>query len=458
MSNPRAREVKPPRSLLWRLGGLALGVSVISLLLHMAVMTYALEPVGNELASILAARTRMVRTHLEVLPVSERPAAAERLSDPRFSVALSDPASQPIQTLGFVPRLFTDTLMSELGSGYTLLGNSPPAHWGGERTLRFTFELQGQRWQVEHRARPPVQVLLGTGLGWLLLAATAMCASLWLGLRFISRPLRELTERIATQGARLQPLAEPAGASVEVRSLVESFNRLVERLRNADRSKQQLLAGVSHDLRTPLARLRLRIETQCAPEVAAAAEDELRAVEHIVSQFLSYVQGELHGELHNDRQGGDPAAAGAKESLRELASQVVASYAEQGKAVHWLAAADDQQVSAVALQRLLTNLIDNALAHGQAPIDVVWRELSDGARELVVWDHGPGLTAEQFKAAQQPFVRLAQHSSIGHCGLGLAIVTQIATQWGAELRCQHDEAGRFGIAVVWPAAARRNAS
>jgi two-component system, OmpR family, osmolarity sensor histidine kinase EnvZ len=441
--------VKPPRSLLWRLGALALGVSVFSLVLHVMVMVFALSPVGNELATALAARTRMVRALLEKTEPSQRLAVAESLSDTRFSVVLDDGQPQtPSPPLGVVPRMFTDTLMQELGPGYTLLEPLPPSATAGERTLRLSFELQGQRWRVDHRARPPIQVLLGTGLSWLLLAAAALGASVWMGLRFVARPLGELTERLAKQGVELQPLAEPSGATVEVRSLVESFNRLVERLRSADRTKQQLLAGVSHDLRTPLARLRLRIETQCAPEVAVAAEDELRAVEHIVSQFLAYVQGDLRGDSH--------ASASAFESLRSVAAHVVASYAEQGQAVQWLAAAPDRPVNSVALRRVLTNLIDNALTHGQAPIDVVWRmhpkPNTHGACELVVWDHGPGLTEAQFKAAQEPFVRLSQQNTLGHCGLGLAIVAQIAKQWGAELRSQRDEAGRFGIALVFAAA------
>ena len=105
----------------------------------------------------------------------------------------------------------------------------------------------------------------------------------------------------------------------------------------------------------------------------------------------------------------------------------------------------------LAIQRLLTNLIDNALAHGGSPVQV---ELTQRGTQavLTVYDHGAGMTDEQFVRAQEPFVRLRQSpGELGHCGLGLAIVAQIVRQLGAQLSLAPASNGRpFGISVSIP--------
>jgi two-component system, OmpR family, osmolarity sensor histidine kinase EnvZ len=423
-----------PRSLLWRLGALALAVTMVSLLLHVAVITIWLRPLGERLITQLAARVQLTQSLLQATPSAGRERIGAALGDDEFQInrgaldgATSRPPPNPLGTL----------LMARLGPGFKVLYEEPapgplrfePVH------LRLAFMVDSEPWHVQVRAEPPTWALLGTGVGWLVLAAAAVGASFLIGLRFIVDPIRQVAERIADQGAAMQPLAEPARASIEVRSMVESFNRLAERVHLADRTKQQLLAGVSHDLRTPLARLRLRIETQCEPAVAEAAESELRAVERIVSQFLAYVHGDT-----------GKAAAGA--SLLATVDQVVASYAEQGVHVTLATAATDTKVPAVEAQRLLTNLIDNALAHGEQPIEIGWQRSASGECEISVWDHGPGLTDTQFKLALEPFVRLSNDAGIGHCGLGLAIVARIAQQWQGRLECRRAQ-GRFGVVVTW---------
>jgi two-component system, OmpR family, osmolarity sensor histidine kinase EnvZ len=428
--------LRGPRSLLWRLGALALAVTFVSLVLHVAVITIWLQPLGERLIMQLAARVQLAQTLLRATPAAGRDQASIGLNDEDFQVnrGAVDGANAypPPAPLGAV-------LIDRLGPGFKVLQDGPA---GGPLTfkpvqLRLAFMVDSEPWHVLVRAQPPTWALLGTGIGWLMLAAAAVGASFLIGLRFIVDPIRQVAERIAKQGATMQPLAEPAQASVEVRSLVESFNRLAERVQVADRTKQHLLAGVSHDLRTPLARLRLRIETQCEPAVAEAAETELRAIEHIVSQFLAYVHGDT----------GHVSAAG--ESLLAMLDQMAASYAEQGVHIAVRVAAADARVPALEAQRLLTNLIDNALAHGEQPIEIGWQRNAAGECELSVWDHGPGLNDTQFKLALEPFVRLSNDAGIGHCGLGLAIVARIAQQWRARLECRREKASRFGIVVTW---------
>jgi two-component system osmolarity sensor histidine kinase EnvZ len=252
-----------------------------------------------------------------------------------------------------------------------------------------------------------------------------------------------LAQRLSAQGQALQPLTLPPRAGAEITTLVGSFNQLVAAVQSADRTKQQMLAGVSHDLRTPLARLRLRIETECDGQLADELTSDLRAVERIVSQFLAYVQGDSRPGL------GEP------DSLRALITQAVERYRSQGQFVYATMGTGDAELPDLAVQRLLNNLIDNALSHGLAPVivELIWHGDSPPAlASLTVWDCGRGLDAAGFEQAQQPFMRLGERDvGLGHCGLGLAIVAQIAQQLSATLQRRVDAKGRFGVALTWPA-------
>jgi two-component system, OmpR family, osmolarity sensor histidine kinase EnvZ len=440
MSDARGAAPARPRSMLWRLGTLSLAVTALSLVLHLLVITVWMQPLFDGLFKQLAARVQVTRALLQATPAEDRDATMARLKTEDFHVVRVPNQHAAPQALPLLPTPapLGPSLIERLGPGFDV-GQAPDALQSfATRVLWIYFTVDGQAWRVEARGQPPVWAMLGTGIGWLLLAAAAVAASLLVGLRFVVQPIRDLAQHITHQRGALQPLLMPPGASTELHALVDAFNRLADRLRAADRSKQQLLAGVSHDLRTPLARLRLRIETQCDAKVAQASEVELRAVEHIVSQFLAFVHAE------------HAAGAGPVASLQATALQVIASYAEQGLDVRWVSSAADVALPALVTQRWLTNLIDNALAHGQAPVDVQWSAPTANEHRLAVWDHGPGLSPAQFAQALEPFVRLRQDASIGHCGLGLAIVEQIATQWQAQLACSRDAAGRFGIVMTWP--------
>jgi two-component system, OmpR family, osmolarity sensor histidine kinase EnvZ len=433
--------VKRPRSLLWQLGGLALAVSFLSLVLHVAVTSMWISPLGDDLINGLAVRIKLSRELLERAPAAERDAVAARLSDSRLSVLRGEPVPPAVPSGAWTilrpPGGFQQTLTERLGPDYQASLAGPLNMSAAQARLQVAFLVDGQRWHVAHLAKPPIEALLTTGLGWFALAAAAVGICVLGGMRFVVGPIRRVAERITTQGAAFELLDMPTGASAEVHALVDSFNHLAERVQSADRTKQQLLAGVSHDLRTPLARLRLRIETQCTPAVAEAAEVDLRAVEHIVAQFLAFVQGDL------------AAGLGHPESVLAVARLVVAAYAEQGHAITLVTDAPDAQAPDLAVTRLLHNLIDNAVSHGAEPIEVSWREPAAGERELCVWDHGPGLSPAQFTVATQPFVRLNEDTRLGHCGLGLAIVAQIAKQWQATLACRQGPGARFGIVLTW---------
>jgi two-component system, OmpR family, osmolarity sensor histidine kinase EnvZ len=214
----------------------------------------------------------------------------------------------------------------------------------------------------------------------------------------------------------------------------------VQSIEQSNATRQQLLAGVSHDLRTPLSRLRLRIETQCEESLAQSMEADLMSLEKITNQFLAYVKG----ELSND--------AGPSSDLASLCKNVVAQYTAEKHDVLFKQIGNASFASPeLATRRLLTNLIDNALSHGKAPVMVEVDGTGDRTT-LTVYDHGAGMSETQFANALQPFVRLnPARNALGHCGLGLAIVAQIANQLHATVGVRRaSNTAAFGVVVTWP--------
>jgi len=204
-------------------------------------------------------------------------------------------------------------------------------------------------------------------------------------------------------------------------------------------SSLDVLAGMAHDLRTPLARLRLRAELECPQEVSRAMEEDFLAVTHLIDQILGYAQGCM------------APAAGGPQPLTELVDQIVRRYDQACDVRVQRLDACEAQVPSLSMQRALANLIDNALAHGAGPVQVELHAGLEGA-QVLVFDHGPGLDAEQWARASQPFVRLGPGpgASLRHCGLGLAIVAQMAQQLGGRVVLHPFDGTRSGIGVLLP--------
>lgn len=446
---------------------LALGVLGIGLL---ALALQALAPLvwlGRDKGGPVHGLAREVQTvalALSAVPAEDRLALAARLQEAGVLLTRLPASVSPSTDETSERDPWFNPVQRWLGPDYRvrlLRGEGPP------RLLVTLPPMDGEQWQLERRfddrpgpspvgasddpgsgPRPVPPVgggALGRGIGtppffipwgsvlWLVALAAVLFAVQAVAVRAVARPLQDLAEQLDRQhpltDAEVQPLRVDPGAGQELHQFVDRFNRLAERVQAAQRERRALLAGVSHDLRTPLARLRLRVETQLEGPVVASLEADLTAIEHVVNQFLAYVQGEAAPRL------GEP------QPLPATVARVVAQAQQAGQAVQ---APQLPQVPAArpcllperAVERVLSNLIDNALAYGRPPVGVAVSVADDGTWTLRVSDDGPGMTAEQFAAACQPFVRLdSTRSDLGHCGLGLAIVAQMARQLNAELAC-----------------------
>lgn len=424
------------RRLLW-------GTVIVVLLafaMQAVVLSLWVPPLASQFIGGAADSARQVRLMLRSAPAADRPALAQVLSVGGLSVRLNAPQAPGavIEERVLVPPEFRDQEARLAQEGISM---SLREGQGDGAYIAFRFQLDGADWTLFRLVNRPTAAVTGTLSIWFVMIAVASAGALLWSVRSISRPLANLAQQLGAQRGRLQPLPEERFTSRELHTVVRAFNDLVHQVSYQTQVRQQLLAGVSHDLRTPLARLRLRVETECDDALAGKLTADMLALEHIVDQFLAYVQGNAD------------APQGSPRPLLDCVQDVVAPYQAAGQPVNAELASVQRLVPHLAVQRLLANLIDNSLAYGRPPVTVVLLDTPKGP-ELQVWDHGPGLSADEFVRAQEPFVRLGgARPDVGHCGLGLAIAAQMARQLGGPLCVLHDPVRGFGIVLSIPAAA-----
>lgn len=254
-----------------------------------------------------------------------------------------------------------------------------------------------------------------------------------------ARPLRALTRATrANPALRDTTPLEEAGPS-DVRDLIGAFNAYRARIAAMLADKDRMLGALGHDLRTPLASLRVRVEQ---------VEDERLQGKMIAS--IEEMTAMLADILALARAGAGTEAQERVE-LAALVGELADDYREQGKDVT-VGAVDAASVLArpLLLRRALRNLIDNAVAYGfRARLSVA----ADGAHvRVIVSDDGPGLTAEQIRALVEPFARgeESRNRATGGAGLGLSIARDVAEGEGGELTLTNREGGGLDAMIMLP--------
>ena len=282
---------------------------------------------------------------------------------------------------------------------------------------------------------PPDPLLLGLALG----SGGFGAGLLYLALE-VQRPLRRLEQALAeVRSDQPGTLPLPAGGSGAVRSLTVRFNGMVERLERSRRERATMLAGIAHDLRSPITRLRLRLDLAASAhgltEVDRHRSDaDLNALERITRQFLLFAGAEQS----------EPAVL---VPLHGLLAEV-AALVEDGSLVLDLQPME-RRVRPTALARAVGNLLENALQYGTPPLRLVVRPADPDPHGFVieVWDRGAGISAAAWPIALEPFQRLdVARGGQGHCGLGLAIADRIARLHGGVLG-RLEDGGGFGVAL-----------
>jgi len=272
------------------------------------------------------------------------------------------------------------------------------------------------------RGWPPDPQLLSLASAFGGLAALLLFLSLE-----VQRPLRQLDAALEAVGLDQQPHPVTARGTSAVRHLTAHFNTMLLRLQQASQERAAMLAGIAHDLRGPLTRLRLRL-AQPAPwseEERQRAERDLTALEQITAQFLVFV-----------------GAEGKESPLSLPLEALVAEAANAVERVELDLEPMERRVLPVGLSRAVANLLANAEAHGQPPLRLVLRSGPEEGFAIEVWDGGAGIPAADWERAKQPFQRLdPARGGLGHSGLGLAIAERVARAHGGRLEWRQVDSG-----------------
>ena len=279
-------------------------------------------------------------------------------------------------------------------------------------------------------------------IGWGLFALLLSLVGAWFIASRISRPLAALTRAAQQVGRGEHVDPAPETGPREIRMLATAFNQMSADLERLERDRAMVLAGISHDLRTPLARLRLGLEMiggdRSMSEGLAADIDEM---DKIIGQFLDFAKGE--------------SEAGIETALDELVDDICERYAKLGRAlVPGKPSAIRLSLAQMAVRRAISNLIDNALRYSSTPIEIEARQ-EGGFAVIEVRDRGPGIPASEAERMKRPFTRLeAARSDAGGSGLGLAIVDRVARMHGGRLDLLPREGGGLVARLILSTAGR----
>nr|WP_245197001.1 HAMP domain-containing sensor histidine kinase [Labrys sp. LIt4] len=406
------------------LAGLAiangLSFAVLSAERYLSAKEMMLRTLKDDVATSIAV--------LDRTPASERPKLADWLSRGNYNIILG-PGLAGVPNTSRHGQEIAAKLESAAGSRFPLRIEAIPGE-GGRLQAHLTLS-DGSPLTIEITPRGvmPIADWLPYVLA-LQMALLLLCT--WLAVRQAIRPLGALAaaaEALDPNG-KSAPLSEEGPS--EVAHAARAFNGMRERIAHYLEERVQILAAISHDLQTPITRMRLRADmADESPEKDKLVRD-LREIERLVQDGIAYAR--------SSHSSGEKAA---RIDLASFIDSIAYDYQDTGKAVSVIGYVDGvASTKPHALRRILSNFIDNALKFAGAAEVGVERK-ADGRTVIAVMDRGPGIPEDMLKAAMQPFFRLEQsrNRETGGTGLGLAIAQQLAGTIGGTVRLYNRDGG-----------------
>ncbi|HEX2010424.1 MAG TPA: ATP-binding protein [Roseateles sp.] len=376
---------------------------------------------------------------LDRLPAAERPAWLARLERPNYRFALGSRAADGPPPGAETMQKFAAAIVDALRP-FEVLKVVQPAGDG----LQIEVRLSDASLMIVHARR--VAMPVSGWVQWALLAQLAVLAlCTWLAVRLVTRPLAQLAAAADDLGPDLKPRRLAEDGPSEVAEAARAFNAMQQRIAGYMAERVEILAAISHDLQTPITRMRLRTDLlDNAPEREKFHQD-LAAMHALVREGVSYART-LHGITE----------AACRIDADALLESMVADYEDAGEPVRLEGRVGVPLVTRPnALRRILSNLIDNALKFGGGDVRLQVRQPGPEGLELSVLDRGPGIPADQLEAVFKPFYRVegSRNRSTGGTGLGLAIAQQLAVAMGAELSLHNRTDGGLEARLLLPTTA-----
>jgi len=431
--------LKWPRTLLGRNALLLIAAITISQITAVLVfIIFVQAPRVKDAAALLAAQITIIQRLLTALPDADRARYVAVLdgqtTPPTAALTVQQPT--PFQPLArYEVRRFLEEMTVRLPPETTLrMQPGQPAR------LWVRLSMSGKSYWISL----PVERSERYRGAWIAIVVSAALNTLGVLLAFlihrrINRPLQQLAAAAEWLGKGEQPEPVSVAGPVEVSSVATAFNDMTRALADIDATRALMLASLSHDIRTPLTKLRL---SNAMPELAAtrqaSAERYIDDIDAIVQQFIDYARGG-DGEEFRDAD------------LNAMIEQLAADFIGLGQPFTLtLAPLPPVSIRPVSMLRLLVNLMQNAAQYGRVGLTVrTWQR--ERCIHVAVADDGPGVEASLLPLLKQPFRRgepAAQPSS--GTGLGLAIANRIAQQHGGSLELSQRPEGGFQAELRLP--------
>lgn len=409
---------------------------------------FAMLPMAKRSADDLAALVVLSAQTWAELPPYTRPDFIRELEAAHDITLLENDA--PLEPLQYPPvyfylRLLHDNLERRLPGDADVVIGRDPRH-PQQILIRVPTTEAVLRFGISEErigARPPVILLV-----MLLSVLLAALVSAWLIARRITRPLEVLTEATTAVGqGRRQVLGEMPDAADEINILIANFNDMAQQVADLLENRTTLLAGISHDLRTPLTRLRLMLEIHASAfdeDTRRGLEKSLDDMELLLQQTLQLARGIEHRE--------EPERLDLVELLERLARDMQSDWRKQHprssqeirfergtgveERLHW-------DLPRQSCMRVLHNLLSNALRHAPGEPIVIRLEYENGCPVILIRDRGPGIPLDQRDAVFRPFHRVegSRSSQTGGSGLGLAVVRQLCAALGWQISLHGRDGG-----------------
>lgn len=305
-------------------------------------------------------------------------------------------------------------------------------------TIEMRVKLAGQVLKLQTTSKRLESPTTNIFLIWMAGSSILLLLVATVFLRNQLRPISRLAKAAECFGRGIDmPDFRPQGAR-EVRVAARAFITMRERIKRQIRTRTDMLSGISHDLRTPLTRMKLQLAMLADSEARRELSDDVQQMEHMITEYLDFARGE----------GGEEAVS---VQLDKLLADVAADYARAGQKIHVKAGAPViLELKPVSFRRMLHNLLDNALRYAGSP-EVSYLQEGSMVR-IIIDDAGKGIPEAMREEVFRPFARLdvSRNSKTGGVGLGLTIARDIVLAHGGQIALDSSPQGGLRVLLLLP--------
>jgi len=377
---------------------------------------------------------------LDRVPAGERVLWLGRIERPNYRYVLGAPAAgAPIDSP--VARQVTGAVAAALGPGYEISATRP-TDTADPTLLRVNLRLADGT-PLAIAMSPPSLAISPWVAAVLWVQLSLLAVVTWIAVRLATRPLAQLAKAADELGAEFNGKALAEDGPIEVSRAAVAFNLMQRRIGDHVAERLRMLAAISHDLQTPITRMRLRADLLESPALRDKFHADLDAMQMLVQEGIAFARS-THAITESV----------CRVDLNALLDSLVCDYVDAGERLRLVGHIEHSIVTRPhALRRVIANLVDNALKFGrdaEIHIDAAAKDCVS----IAVRDHGPGIPPTELSAVLQPFYRLesSRNRDTGGAGLGLAIAHQLARALSGSLTLANRAGGGLEARLLLPLA------